>query len=76
MLEKLSAEALNIPKFNEQIFNAKIQKIVIPCRGELIFTLKDGKEIKKTWNYASRSESWTDEMRKLARERQERMKTR
>ena len=71
----MSSEALNIPQFDEKIFNAKIQKIIIPCKGEVDFIFKDGKQIKKTWDYASRSESWTEEMRKLARERQERTQT-
>lgn len=75
ILEKLSSEALNIPQFDEKIFNAKIQKIIIPCKGEVDFIFKDGKQIKKTWDYASRSESWTEEMRKLARERQGRTQT-
>lgn len=43
----MSSEALNIPQFDEKIFNAKIQKIIIPCKGEVDFIFKDGTQIKK-----------------------------
>ena len=73
-LEKLSAEVLNISKFDERLFDEKIQKIVVPCKGKLNFVFKDGTEITKTWDYPSRSESWTEEMRQKAREYQARRK--
>ena len=77
-LEKLSAEVLKIPKFDEKIFSDKVSKIVVPSKGKLKFILNDGSEILKTWDYPSRSESWTEEMRKIASkneiDRQERMK--
>ena len=73
-LEKLSVEVLNISKFDEKVFSEKIQKIVVPCKGKLNFVFKDGTEITKTWDYPSRSESWTEEMKEKAREYQARRK--
>ncbi len=78
ILENLSAEVLNIPKFDEEVFSKKIKKITVPCKGELKFIFNDGTEIIKIWDYPSRSESWTEEMKKMASKneikRQERVK--
>lgn len=35
----------------------------------LIFVFKDGSIVKKEWNYKSRKESWSEEVREKARER-------
>ena len=67
ILEKLSAEILNMPKFDEQIFKNKVSKIVVPSKGKLKFILNDGNEVLKTWEYPSRRDSWTEEMRDKAR---------
>ena len=67
ILEKLSAEVLKIPKFDKQIFKNKISKIVVPSKGKLKFILNDGNEVLKTWEYPSRRDSWTEEMRDKAR---------
>ena len=69
--KKLCVETMK-QKFDEKVFADKIQNIVVPCKGTLNFVFKDGKEIKKTWDYPSRSESWTEEMRQTAREHQAR----
>ena len=70
MIEKLSAEILNIPKFDEKIFNDKVQKIIVPSKGKLKFILYDENEVQKTWCYPSRNEFWTEEMKQMARIRQ------
>ncbi len=72
-LEKLSAEVLKIPKFDEKIFSDKVSKIVVPNKGNLKFILNDGNEVLKTWDYPSRRDSWTEEMKQMAKVRQERM---
>ena len=72
-LEKLSAEVLKIPKFDEKIFSDKVSKIVVPSKGKLKFILNDGNEVLKTWEYPSRRDSWTEEMKQMAKVRQERM---
>lgn len=72
-IKKLSCEVLGITKFDEQIFKNKVSKIVVPSKGNLKFILNDGNEVLKTWDYPSRRDSWTEEMKKMAKVRQERM---
>lgn len=69
VLEKLSAEVLKTKEFDTELFNKEIEQIIVPSKGILEFVFKNGNKIQKTWHYASRSESWTDEKKKLARER-------
>ena len=68
ILETISAEALGIPHFDKNIFEEKIKQIIVPNKGELQFIFKDDSQVTKIWNYPSRSESWTPEMKELARE--------
>ncbi len=68
ILETISAEVLGISHFDKNIFEEKIKQIIVPNKGALYFIFKDGSQVKKTWNYPSRSESWTEEMKKMARE--------
>ena len=72
ILEKLSAEVLNVPKFDEKVFSEKIKQIIVPEKGKLEFIFNDGHSVMRTWDYPSRSESWTEEMRQTAREHQAR----
>ena len=72
-IKKLSCEVLGITKFDEQIFKNKVSKIVVPSKGNLKFILNDGNEVLKTWDYPSRRDSWTEEMKQMAKVRQERM---
>ncbi len=73
ILEKLSCDTLGIAKFDEQIFKNKVSKIVVPSKGKLKFILNYGDEVLKAWNYPSRRDSWTEEMKQMAKVRQERM---
>ena len=66
-IKKLSCEVLGITKFDEQIFKNKVSKIVVPSKGKLKFILNDGNEVLKTWDYPSRSESWTEKMKEMAK---------
>ena len=68
ILETISAEVLGISHFYKNIFEEKIKQIIVPNKGALYFIFKDGSQVKKTWNYPPRSESWTEEMKKMARE--------
>lgn len=68
ILETISAEVLGISHFDKDVFEEKIKQIIVPNKGELRFIFKDGSQVTKTWNYPSRSESWTPEMKQLARE--------
>ena len=68
ILETISAEVLGISHFDKNVFEEKIKQIIVPNKGELRFIFKDGSQVTKTWNYPSRSASWTPEMKQLARE--------
>ena len=62
-------EVLQLSIFQEDRFKIEIKQILVPEQGTIIFCLKNGKEIKTTWQNRSRSESWTAEMKQNARER-------
>jgi len=46
----------------------RIAEIIVPDRFRLTFKMKDGTSTETEWRHRSRSESWTDEMRKAAGE--------
>ena len=60
---------LGITEFDEALFQKRVEQIVVQQDGSLLFKMKNGKEILKTWEYKSRSASWTPEMREAARMR-------
>jgi DNA invertase Pin-like site-specific DNA recombinase len=46
----------------------KIKEIIVPGHNRLTFIMKDGSTIEAEWQHRSRSESWTDKMKKQAGE--------
>lgn len=62
-------EVLELSEFNESIFQSKIQQIVIPASNRIKFIFTDGTRKTVEWKDRSRSESWTEDMRKTAGER-------
>lgn len=68
-LISVCCEVLEISELDEDIFEQKIERILIPAPNELTFVFRDGREIKTVWKDRLRSESWTDEMRKATGER-------
>ena len=61
------ADVLGTPYFDENIFEEKIEKIVVPKNNSLMFVFKDGQTVERTWKDRSRKESWTPEMKEQAR---------
>jgi DNA invertase Pin-like site-specific DNA recombinase len=47
----------------------RIKEILVPEHNRITFILKDGSTIETEWRHRSRSESWTDEMKKQAAEK-------
>jgi hypothetical protein len=41
----------------------------VPKQNHLTFILYDGNQVSKEWNDRSRRDSWTEEMKQVARER-------
>ena len=68
-LISVCCDVLKLLNFDVEKFSDQIEKILVPAPNELIFVFKDGREERKTWKDRSRSESWTEEMRKATGER-------
>lgn len=62
-------EVLEISEFDEDIFKNHIEKILVTAPNELTFIFHNGHKIKTIWKDRSRSESWTEEMKKATGER-------
>ena len=62
-----AAEVLGITEFDADIFEDKIENIIVPKANRLLFVFKDGHTVKQTWKDRSRKESWTPEMKEQAR---------
>ncbi|NCB42703.1 MAG: recombinase family protein [Clostridia bacterium] len=67
-LYMLSCQVLGIDEFDAEIFSSKIEEILFPEPGKLDFVFRDGSIVQKDWKHTSRRESWTDEMRQVARD--------
>lgn len=68
-LISVCCEVFGISEFDADIFEKQIAKILIPKQNELTFVFHDGHEVSANWKDRSRSESWTEEMRKATTER-------
>ncbi len=60
-------EVLSLTQLTREVIKDKLIEIVIHDDNVLVFKLRDGSEVNKTWAYRSRSESWTEEMKAKAR---------
>jgi len=69
ILKSKCAEALGLAEYNAAVFKAKIVAITVPDDGILVFNFKDGSERTLTWENPSRRDSWTDEMKRSAKEK-------
>ena len=67
ILMSVTAEALSVDSFVEQVFNDSVANIQVCNDNTLIYQFKDGSETTLQWRDKSRSQSWTDEMRAEAR---------
>ena len=69
VLYKLTNEVLHMTEFNEDYFKEVIDRIEAYNNNTLVFVFKDGTKVEKKWEHASRSTSWTPEMKEKARQR-------
>jgi len=67
-LKEKCAEALGITDYDPELLTLRVVGITLPGDGLLIFTFKDGTQQTLTWVNRSRRESWTPQMRELARQ--------
>jgi len=69
VLKRLTCEVVRMEAYDPNIVTAKFLKIIIPKFGMVEFHTMDGRIEIKTWRYPSRKGSWTDEMKRAARNR-------
>ena len=67
-----AADALGLEVFDADTFLDKITEVRVESGNHLVFLYADGKESVKRWQDRSRAESWTAEMREVARQQYER----
>lgn len=63
-LKAVTAEVLGLDDFDEDVFNAQIKELHVPAFNHIIFVFYDGHTEERVWKDRSRSESWTDDMRR------------
>jgi hypothetical protein len=68
-LMAVTAEVLGLAEFDEDVFKNKISEIRVPEDNRLAFFFSDGNIVNREWENRSRRQSWTDEMKQAARER-------
>lgn len=69
ILYALICDVLKLDEFDAAVFRDNIHHIVIPKPFEVQFFFHDGTSDIRHWKYPSRAESWTEEMKQAARER-------
>ena len=69
ILMKESARALGLERFDAQAFGERVREIRVLSENHLRFVFIDGAEVDTQWSNPSRSESWTSEMKEIARQR-------
>ncbi len=70
ILYRVTNEVLHIDTFDESLFHNKIKKIIAPEFNKLTFVFADGHVVEKIWKDKSRKDSWTDEMKEQARQKE------
>ena len=66
-LKEAVIKIMKLTRFNKDKFHRQVDSITVLNDNRLLFKFKDGNKEKYVWEYESRSESWTDEMREKAR---------
>lgn len=65
-----TSEVLGFTDWDRETLLEHITEIQVPGHNRLVYVFKDGHTQEITWQNPSRRESWTEEMRQKARERQ------
>lgn len=65
-----TSEVLGYTDWDREILLQQISEIQVPGHNRLVYVFRDGHTQEITWQNPSRRESWTDEMKQKARERQ------
>lgn len=70
ILFRMASEVLGIDDFDVDAFLGKITAVIVEKDNTLVFCFKDGTETVKRWQDRSRRESWTEEMKAAARQKE------
>lgn len=69
LIDKTS-EVLGTTDWNRETLLNNLKEIQVPEHYQLVYVFQNGQEKTVTWQYPTRSKSWTKEMREKAREKQ------
>lgn len=64
---EIANKVLNVETFDLKRFKQEVKQIVVLPDNKLLFQIVNGKNKVFKWQYGSRSKSWTDEMRAMAK---------
>lgn len=66
ILMRECAKALGLEEFDERVFSERVEKIIIPKHGIMMFYFKDGTSLRHEWVNTSKRDCWTDEYKAKA----------
>lgn len=69
IIRQKACEVLKLESFDEKVFKDKISQIIALDNKVLRFVFKDKSEVDVSWDYISRRNSWTPEMKEKARQK-------
>jgi len=70
ILIEQTAKLVGVTELDRDLLVKNIKEISVPAHNQLVYVLKNGRKEEVAWQNPSRRESWTDEMKLAARERQ------
>ena len=70
ILQEVCCSVLGIEVFDEKVFIAKVNAIIVHPNQKLVFQMNDGTEISRTWEYSqtAKKDMWTPELRETVSE--------
>ena len=68
-LKAVCAEVLVLAEYDAAIFTVSVESITVPEDNRLLFHLKDGRVLDRSWLDRSRAASWQPDMKEAARQR-------
>lgn len=68
ILMDTTASVLGLREFDAGIFKERVREIRVPSFNNLIYEFVDGMQVERVWQDKSRSEGWSDEMKRQAAE--------
>lgn len=69
ILIQTTCETLDVAELDETFLRSVIQEIQVPEKNTLVYVFKDGTSKPVKWQFRSRKEAWTPEMKEQARQR-------